>query len=235
MNPFLDVDTLLFDMDGTLTDLGKRWWAPFFRAFEKMKPNYDEKRKKEVFEEIFTSVMKTSLGSSRLIKATTFWRATKALDLSLFEIFKALKLVKNDPLAFKEVVPLEGVENILEQLHSRGYKLALVTSAGDKTVNIAKNKLKVLNSFDFIVTRNTVKRIKPNPDSLLLVCKELNKKPESCAMIGDSPQDIQAGKAAGTKTVAILGVNGKYTKDILVQLKPDVLLESIHELPELFS
>ena len=54
-------------------------------------------------------------------------------------------------------------------------------------------------------------------------------------MIGDSPQDIQAGKAAGTKTVAILGVNGKYTKDILVQLKPDVLLESIHELPELFS
>jgi phosphoglycolate phosphatase-like HAD superfamily hydrolase len=52
-------------------------------------------------------------------------------------------------------------------------------------------------------------------------------------MIGDFPQDVQAGKAAGTKTVAILGVNAKFTKERLIQQNPDFLLSSIQELPQL--
>ncbi|MCG3215930.1 MAG: HAD family hydrolase, partial [Candidatus Heimdallarchaeota archaeon] len=32
MNPLEGVDTLLFDMDGTLTDLWKRYRDPFYRA-----------------------------------------------------------------------------------------------------------------------------------------------------------------------------------------------------------
>jgi len=34
MKSFQVVDTLLFDLDGTLTDLGTRMWIPFFRAFD---------------------------------------------------------------------------------------------------------------------------------------------------------------------------------------------------------
>jgi HAD superfamily hydrolase (TIGR01509 family) len=233
MNPALNVDTLLFDMDGTLTDLGRRWWDPFFKAFDVLKPDFDPKKKKEVFEKTLISVMETSMGSPRILKIKTFWRATRDLELSIFDTFKALRFVKSDPLAFRDIQPIDGVEDILELLQSRGYKLALVTSAGDETVNKAKLKLKILNSFDVIITRNSVKRIKPYPDSILLACEKLKKEPSDCVMIGDFPQDVQAGKAAGTKTVAILGVNAKFTKERLIQQNPDFLLSSIQELPQL--
>jgi len=216
MKSFQVVDTLFFDLDGTLTDLGKRWWEPFFRAMDKLKPDHDREK------------------SSRLLKLSIFRNAIKDAALSLRDAYKAMKLVRADPLAFKELVPLEGVEEVLSTLQSRGYKMALVTNAGDKTVARAKKKLSILDSFDVLVTRNTVKRIKPDPEPLLYACKALNKHPKTCVMIGDFPQDIQAGKETGTKTVAILGVNGKYTKESIRKLEPDVTVNSIGELLPLF-
>ncbi len=233
MTALNEVDTLLFDMDGTLTDLGKRWIDPFFRAFDQIKPNYDKKKRQEIFEWTLGRIVTTSQGRSKFLKIGTFWKATRRLDLSFKETLKALKLIKSDPLAFKDIEPLEGVEEILQILHDRGYKLALVTSAGDKTVGRAKKELAMLNSFDTIVTRNSVNKIKPYPDSLLLACERLNKNPVNCAMIGDFPQDVEAGKAAGTKTISILGLNGKYTGERIKQMNPDVLLSSIHELPSI--
>jgi len=44
MTSLKDVDTLLFDMDGTLTDLWKRYRDPFFRAIDKIKPNHNKKK-----------------------------------------------------------------------------------------------------------------------------------------------------------------------------------------------
>ncbi|MHA1259340.1 MAG: HAD family hydrolase [Candidatus Heimdallarchaeaceae archaeon] len=234
MKSFRTVNTLLFDMDGTLTDLGKRWWEPFFRAFEKLKPNYNEEKKKEVFEQVLKSVVTTTQGSSKLLKIALFIKAIRALDLSIIDVFKAIKLLKTDPLAFKEIVPLEGVEEILNLLHSRGYRLALVTNAGDKTVERAKRRIEFFDKFDFIATRNKVKKIKPYPESLLLTCKQLGKKPHECVMIGDFPQDVEAGKAAGMKTVAILGKHGDYTKERLTKLQPDLLVSSINELTTIF-
>ena len=234
MKSFQVVDTLLFDMDGTLTDLGKRWWEPFFRALDKLKPEHDEQKKQEAFEKVLSRVMEVEMGHAKILKLKMFFKAIKDSEASLLEVYRVMKLVRKDPLAFKEIVPLEGVAEVLETLQSRGYKLALVTNAGDKTVDRAKKVLDILNKFDFIVTRNSVKKIKPHPEPILLVCEALNKQPGTCAMIGDFPQDIGAGKAAGTKTIAILGVNAKYTQDKIKELEPDVTLFSIGELLHLF-
>jgi phosphoglycolate phosphatase len=51
------------------------------------------------------------------------------------------------------------------------------------------------------VSGDQVKRSKPAPDSLLKACKNLGTKPEHCVYIGDAPRDIEAGKAAGMRTV----------------------------------
>ena len=234
MKSFQVVDTLLFDMDGTLTDLGTRWWMPFFRAIDKLKPDLDPAIKQEALETILGRVMATEMGRNKLLKLTIFLKAIKDTQMTYREGYKAIRLVRKDPLAFKELIPLDGVKEVLETLHSRGYKLALVTSAGDKTVARAKDKLNILHEFDVIVTRNSVKKIKPFPEPILLACETLGKNPETCVMIGDFPQDIQAGKLAGTKTVAILGVNAKYTKESIKKLEPDVTLNSIGELLPIF-
>ncbi|MHA1464902.1 MAG: HAD family hydrolase [Candidatus Heimdallarchaeaceae archaeon] len=234
MKSFQVVDTLLFDLDGTLTDLGKRWWEPFFRAFDKLKPDHDKQKKQEVFEKVLTRVMEAGMGRAKIMKLKIFLKTIKDAEASLLDVYRLMKMVRKDPLAFKELVPLEGVAEVLETLQSRGYKMALVTNAGDKTVGRAKKALDILNKFDFIVTRNSVKKIKPSPEPILLVCKVLNKQPGTCAMIGDFPPDVRAGKAAGTKTIAILGVNAKYTQDKIRESEPDVTLFSIGELLHLF-
>ncbi|MFW9852269.1 MAG: HAD family hydrolase [Candidatus Thorarchaeota archaeon] len=234
MTTLKDVDTLLFDMDGTLTDLWKRYRDPFFRAIDKVRPDHDKERLYEIFEKITADFLKTSEGSSRIQKFKTFIKSRRETGGSIFDTVRVLKTVFKDPLAFKDIVPLEGVERTLEILQLRGYKLALVTNAGDKTVSVAKEKLKILESFDVLVTRNTVKKIKPYPDSILYACEYLGKKPEECAMIGDFPQDVLAGKNAGTKTISILGANKKYTEKDIKQSNPDVILESFQDLLEIF-
>ncbi len=79
MNPLEGVDTLLFDMDGTLTDLWKRYRDPFYRALDKVRPDHDRKKVQEVFESVVTEVLTTSEGSSRLLKVKLFLKSRKEM------------------------------------------------------------------------------------------------------------------------------------------------------------
>lgn len=45
---------------------------------------------------------------------------------------------------------------------------------------------------------------KPNPAGVLKACSLLGMDPHNCLMIGDTPDDIRAGKAAGTKAWGVL-------------------------------
>lgn len=53
------------------------------------------------------------------------------------------------------------------------------------------------------VSADEVKKPKPAPDSLLAACERLRLKPAQCIYVGDDRRDIEAGRAAGMKTVAV--------------------------------
>ena len=48
-----------------------------------------------------------------------------------------------------------------------------------------------------------VARGKPAPDPVLLAIEQVNAQPEKTWMIGDSPHDLEAGRAAGVKIGAV--------------------------------
>ncbi len=79
------------------------------------------------------------------------------------------------------------------------------------------------------VSADEVKKSKPAPDSLLAACARLKLESAECIYVGDDKRDIDAGKAAGMKTVAVAwGYEGEYpiaswNADALIQ-KPDELL-----------
>ena len=50
-------------------------------------------------------------------------------------------------------------------------------------------------------------------------------------MVGDTPADVLAGKAAGTKTCAV--TYGFGTREALLQCAPDHVIESFRELVDL--
>ena len=51
-----------------------------------------------------------------------------------------------------------------------------------------------------------------------------------CVIVGDSVIDVRAGKAAGTKTVAVL--SGLFSYDELSSEQPDLILDNVTKLPD---
>jgi phosphoglycolate phosphatase-like HAD superfamily hydrolase len=83
--------------------------------------------------------------------------------------------------------------------------------------------------FRVIVTALDVKKPKPSPDALLVAAKKLSVPVNECAIVGDSIVDIQAGRAAGAKTVAVL--SGLFRKAELEAQRPDLVLRTLADLP----
>jgi phosphoglycolate phosphatase len=55
-----------------------------------------------------------------------------------------------------------------------------------------------------IVSGDSVEQRKPHPASLLLAAARLALDPAECVYVGDAARDIEAGRAAGMRTVAAL-------------------------------
>ena len=52
-------------------------------------------------------------------------------------------------------------------------------------------------------------------------------------MVGDGPQDVEAGRRAGCRTIGIQG--GFLAPERLISAQPDVLIESLAELPDIVA
>jgi len=73
-------------------------------------------------------------------------------------------------------------------------------------------------------------KLKPSPEGIQLILKELNIQPHEAIMIGDSTHDIEAGKAAGVYTCGV--TYGYRSKDILTTAKPDLLIDNCFDLTQ---
>jgi HAD superfamily hydrolase (TIGR01509 family) len=94
----------------------------------------------------------------------------------------------------------EGCQELLEELTRLSMPTALITRNSRRSVEtvLALHGL----SFPVLVTREDG-RHKPHPEPLLRACAELNVAPSETWMIGDGQYDVEAGNAAGAKTVWI--------------------------------
>lgn len=95
----------------------------------------------------------------------------------------------------------EGLNETLLIL-KRIYKLGIITSRNKD--GLSKRYFPFAHTkkyFSVCVTVEDVTHHKPHPESLLLAAKRLRLKPSECVYVGDSHSDIEAGKAAGMKTI----------------------------------
>ncbi|TFH27533.1 MAG: HAD family hydrolase, partial [Promethearchaeota archaeon] len=74
---------------------------------------------------------------------------------------------------------------------------------------------------------DNVKNAKPDPEMIHLALHKLDTSPGESVMIGDSLYDIQAGQAAGTKTIALCT---KHPSSIFEPLQPDLILGEFRDI-----
>lgn len=94
-----------------------------------------------------------------------------------------------------------GVRETLEGLNE--YKKAVISNKREALSIRTLNDLGLLKYLDLVVGSDTTPERKPSPVPLRYAMEKLGATPDETVIVGDSNYDIEAGKAAGIKTVAV--------------------------------
>ena len=93
--------------------------------------------------------------------------------------------------------PLGNVDHTLAVMHASGIKLGCVTNDTQAEAEAQLETLGVLHLFGAVIGYDSGHGRKPEPGGVLAACAQLGVDPAEAVMVGDSPGDIAAGKAAG--------------------------------------
>ena len=212
---------MLFDFEGTLVDF--QW------------------KLSEAVRETLAMLKTSGLPTERLRKKKYSTLLTEAMDLaheigrSAEEIRKKIDaiydLYDEDALPRWNMRP--GAKEFLQTLKGKNVKSALVSNVGRRTLEKALTKLDLEDLFEVTVTRNDVRRLKPNGEGIRLALRRLKAGKDRAVFVGDSLDDVGAAKDAGLKVLIILG--GENPKAELLAANPDFLFRDFSELSSLFE
>lgn len=213
MNPQTQaITTLLFDWDGTIVDSAQLGLAAFERSFESLGVKFNHEVYREVYSPNWYSVYEAmGLPEDKWVTADELW-------------------IKHYGEQIAE--PRVGAKETLEQLHQKGYRLGIVSSGSDCRVAREVRELKLEGFFDVVICNEQMENKKPHPEGLQTAMRKLGRSQAETGYVGDSPEDIEMGRRAGTLTV---GVRSTYpTSWKLKTHKPDIYIESLTELANHF-
>lgn len=103
----------------------------------------------------------------------------------------------------KEARLYDGVAEGLSALKNHGYRLGLATNKPCAFLPSILTHYQLSAYFEVVVGGDTLAQKKPDPAPLLYICRQLEVAPHQAVMIGDSDNDIQAGKRAGMATLGL--------------------------------
>jgi beta-phosphoglucomutase len=123
-----------------------------------------------------------------------------------------------------DVKQYPGAFDVIDELKSRGHKVALVTACALKNMQHSLNNAQQAH-FDFIITGDELPRAKPFPDPYLKAAAQLGLEPSHCLVVENAPLGIEAARNAGMYCVALETTLGKEYLS-----SADCILQSIEEL-----
>jgi HAD superfamily hydrolase (TIGR01509 family) len=96
-----------------------------------------------------------------------------------------------------------GARQLVEHFHSLGSQQAIASSAPPANIDLTMHLIGLRGYFDAIVSSEEVTRGKPAPDLILRAAERLNLPPSRLVVLEDAPAGIAAGRAAGSRVIAI--------------------------------
>ncbi len=122
-----------------------------------------------------------------------------------------------------------GIEEILSDLERREILWGVVTNKAGWLATPMIQQLGLGQRCAVLVAGDTLPKRKPDPDPVLHACDILKVKPARTLFVGDDLRDIEAGRAAGTRTIAAAWgyLNGGDPAD----WNADAIAANVAELP----
>jgi phosphoglycolate phosphatase len=123
--------------------------------------------------------------------------------------------------SFPKVRIFPGVPEMLAGLEAHGIRRAVLSRACRAYVD--RSLARLGHDFDAVLGREDVARPKPDPEGIVLLLGRLGCAADECAVVGDHPFDVLAGKRAGTRTAGVL--TGAGTRETLTGAGADAVFE----------
>lgn len=197
---------LFFDLDGTLIDSKPRLYHLFQHLVPQSNFSFTEYWNLKHQQKDHASILRELLGFTEA-------------DISAFQSHWMQRIELREWLVYDK--PFDGVTALLEQL-SQGNHIYIVTSR--QFEDIVKEQINGYGWGDYLkgvfVTGQSIEK-----QELLTDFHQTN---EEDWFIGDTGKDIQAGKALGMKTAAVL--SGFRSRQSLEKYQPDIIVDSILDL-----
>lgn len=213
----LQVDAILFDLDGTLIE-----------------PVIDFAELKSRVLEVCTEA---GVDASRWASQPALEIIAQAVaELEQDDADQARNLAINADRAIIQieleaaarVQPYPGVQRMLQALIDEGYRIGIVTR------NCRAAVVRVLDRwplpYQVLLTRDDVRHVKPDPRHLSAALEAMDAGDARVLMVGDHPMDIAAGRSIGAITALVRTVH--ISEESIGQAAPDLVLDQIVDLME---
>ena len=96
----------------------------------------------------------------------------------------------------------DGMSQVLDDLESNAITWGIVTNKSERLTHPLLNLMNLAQRSQAIIGGDTTPFAKPHPAPILKAAEICSVNPLNCIYVGDDLRDIEAGKAAGMKTVA---------------------------------
>lgn len=210
------IKLIIFDLDGTLVDAFSavtKSLNHMFRAIDYPRVDRDTVKRKVGWGE--TSLIRSFVDEKDLPKAVRIYR-------------------KHHREALKHGVKfLPGTRRLLKSLTRQGYTLAIASNRPSRFTHIILRVLEVKPFFSKVICADQAGEKKPHPAMLKEILLELDFRPSESVYIGDMTIDVQAGRRARMKTIAVM--TGSSTREEVEKHKPHKIIEKISDVPAVLA
>ncbi|WP_141432978.1 pyrophosphatase PpaX [Bacillus sp. 03113] len=204
------INTILFDLDGTLIDTNELIIKSFLHTLDQYFPG--QYKREDVLPFIGPSLHET------------FSSLDKDRTEEMIQTYRTFNISNHDLL----VTEFDGVFETVKALKEKNYKMGIVTTKMSDVVKMGLQLTQLDQFFDIVVALDHVEKAKPDPEPIYKALELLSGRPEETIMVGDNYHDILAGKNAGTKTAGVAWtIKGR---EYLASFHPDYVLDNMKDL-----
>ena len=130
---------------------------------------------------------------------------------------------------FVETKLYPGAQQVLEHYARMHKNMGIATNKVGRLTQGILNGLSINQYFPVIIGPESITHRKPDPEAVLKVLEYFGTPPGQALMIGDTPEDLLAGKSAGTLTCGV--TYGFGSIESVESAEPDFILNDLSELP----
>ena len=209
----LKVKGILFDLDGTIVDSREAYWEALKKAFAVFGQKCFSRK---IMMEI-PRRLELNMPLNDILQEVD---VQQFLEVYLKAYYKA---------TMEKTKPLPGILDTLGKL-SKKAKLSVITMRYVPKEKVIQEleRFGLAKYFHEVMTALDTNEPKPSPEALVICSNIMGIPTCMCAFVGDSVTDVRAGKAAGTRTVAVL--SGIFSLEELKRENPDLILENVNML-----